>query len=335
MSAGNALLGCLAVVLSAWLVAWATANAIDPPMDADEALASLPKTVPAPKTNPTTPEKVALGKQLFFDERLSGDNTMSCASCHVPEKAYTDGLALGKGHGQKSLSRNTPSLLNVGFLDSYFWDGRAASLEEQALGPIQSPEEMNQDLDELERELRAVPEYVEAFRKTFGEPVTRSGIARALAAYQRTLVSDLSPFDRYLAGDEKAISPAARRGLDAFTGSAGCSRCHNGPLLSDGKFYRIGMGLRDPGRFAVTGKENDRAKFRTPPLRDVARTGPYMHDGSMRTLFDVVEYYYRNVPTSRPLGMDLDVEPLVGQSYSEINDVVAFLEALSSEPAKD
>jgi cytochrome c peroxidase len=295
-------------------------------------LSELPNSVTAPKDNPTTPAKVQLGKQLFFDSRLSGDNTMSCATCHLPDKAFGDGLARSKGAGGRLLARNTQTLLNVGFYSAFFWDGRAATLEEQAFGPIQSREEMNQDLDELVRELAAVPGYARTFEEVFGQRITKQDIGKALAAFERTLVTRNSPFDRYLAGEKGALSHRAKEGLELFQGDAGCIRCHNGPLLSDGKYYRLGVGRDDKGRGGVTKKPDDLYKFRTPSLRDVAATGPYMHDGSQATLFDVVQFYYRGVPSRGPDGLDLDVEPLLGQSYSEIGAIVAFLESLSGEP---
>jgi cytochrome c peroxidase len=190
---------------------------------------------------------------------------------------------------------------------------------------------MNQDLGELERELAAVPGYARQFRQVFGEEVGRDGIGKALAAFQRMLVSGPSPFDRHLAGDMEALSEEAKRGLELFDGPAGCVRCHKGPLLSDGEFYRLGVSTRDGGRLAVTGRKEDRGKFRTPSLRDVARTAPYMHDGSLKTLEDVVMFYYRGVPTRSANGLPLDVEPLLGQSFSEMADLVAFLESLSGD----
>lgn len=274
---------------------------------------------------------VALGKQLFFDPRLSGDNRMSCATCHLPDKAFGDGLPRAKGHGGKMLARNTPSLLNVGFFELFDWDGRAKCLEEQALGPIQSPDEMNQDLGELERELSAVPGYMEQFQNNFRTKVTRDGIAKSIAAFQRTLVTKPSPFDRYLAGDKSALSAAAKQGMELFEGDAGCVRCHQGPLLSDNKLYRLGVSSQDEGLGGLTKKAEDKGKFRTPSLRNVAQTGPYMHDGSKKTLFEVVEFYYRGVPLTTSDRLPLDVSPLLGQSYSEIPAIVAFLESLSGE----
>lgn len=294
-------------------------------------LVPLPAEVPSPPDNPTTPAKVALGRRLFFDPRLSGNNAMSCATCHLPQSALADGLPRARGAGEKLLARNTPTLWNVGFHQALFWDGRAKSLEQQALLPITSPEEMHQDLNDLEGELAAIPGYAGEFQSVFGAGVSRQRIAQALAAFQRTLVSGPAPFDRYLAGDPSALSNLAKEGLRLFTGEAGCVRCHHGPLLSDEKYYRLGTSFRDAGRAAVTGKDEDRYKFRTPGLRNVARTGPYMHDGSLRTLDDVVTFYYRGVPAAGPKGEPLDVQVLSDRSFSEIPALVAFLESLSGE----
>lgn len=295
---------------------------------------ALPPAAPAPADNPTTPQKVDLGKQLFFDPRLSGDNTRSCASCHLPDKVFTDGLPRALGVGGKQLTRNTPTLLNVGFYASYFWDGRVASLEEQALVPIQSPNEMNQNVDELEKELNAITGYRAQFQAVFGALATKANIAKALAAFQRSLISRDSLFDRFLAGNSSALSEEARRGWELFKGDAGCIRCHNGQNFSDSKFYRLGIGFGDKGRGQMTGQKGDLFAFRTPGLRDVARTAPYMHDGSFETLSDVVEFYYRGVPKQLPGGFELDIEPLRGQSYSEISAIAAFLESLSGEPLR-
>jgi cytochrome c peroxidase len=299
----------------------------------EKPMAPLPKSVPAPKENPTTPEKVALGKLLFFDPRLSGNNKMSCATCHAPEKALGDGLSQGKGAAGNTLNRNTPSLLNVGFNSSFFWDGREKSLEAQALLPVQAVEEMNQNLAELEKELNAVPAYVEQFRTVFGTKVTRDGIAKALASFERTLVTGPSPYDRYLRGEKNALSPEAKRGMELFFGNAGCARCHQGPLLSDGKFYRLGF-TQDKGRGLVTGKTEDHYKFRTPSLRNVARTGPYLHDGSHKTLDDVLFYYLRGVPNFGSDGLSLDIESLQGVALDEIPDLIAFLDGLTGEEPK-
>lgn len=298
---------------------------------ATPSLVALPTSVPSPQSNPSTPAKVELGKQLFFDPRLSGDNTMSCATCHIPNKAYADGLSKSPGRGGKLLNRNTQSLANVGLFTNFFWDGRAASLEEQSLAPIQSVDEMNQSLDDLELELSSVAGYTQQFQDVFNSPVTRDGIAKALAAFQRTLVTQASPFDRYLAGDKQAISAAAKRGLELFEGDAGCIRCHHGSLLSDGKFYRIGASWRDRGRGLITHKAEDNHRFRTPSLRNIAETAPYMHDGSLETLQDVIFFYFRGVPKSSPEGQPLDIEPQLDSSFSDIDNLLAFLRSLTGE----
>ncbi len=322
----------LPVVYATLAVAAHSARGDQAPQPQQAGLLTLPAVAPAPPENPTTPQKAALGRQLFFDPRLSGDNTMSCATCHLPEKAFADGRPLARGRDGANLARNTPTLLNVAFFERYMWDGRAASLEDQALLPIQSADEMHQDLDELVRELNEVPSYVQQFQAAFGAGVTPEGIARALAAFQRTLLTGPSALDRYLSGDRKALNDSARRGLELFVGEAGCIRCHHGPLLSDGQFYRIGVTFKDQGLAAVTGDKADWGKFRTPSLRNVAETAPYMHNGSMRSLNDVVTFYYRGVPTVTNGGPPLDIKPLVGRSFSEIQDIVSFLEALSGEP---
>jgi len=294
-------------------------------------LVPLPRVVPCPKDNPTTPAKVELGKILFFDPRLSGDNKTSCSTCHIPEKAFGDGLALSPGADGKPLARNTQTCLNVGYFNRFFWDGRAGSLEEQALGPIQSSVEMNQNLDALEAELAAIPGYVAEFKNVFGTKPNRDGIAKALAAFQRTLVTEPSPFDRYLAGDKDALSDNAKKGFELFQGAAGCVRCHNGPLLSDGEFYRIGVSSKDEGRAVVTRKKEDRYRYRTPTLRNIAQTGPYMHNGSLKTLDDVVTFYYRGIPARGRDDLPPDVEALSGQSFSEIGLIVEFLESLTGK----
>lgn len=295
-------------------------------------LAPIPAVVPAPESNPTTSEKVELGKWLFFDPRLSGDNKLSCASCHLPEKMFSDGKRRATGADDQPLPRNTPSLMNAGLRQTLFWDGRSDSLEQQALIPIQSPAEMDQDLDKLIEELSAIEGYARRFQEVFRRRITSEDIARALAAFQRTLVTRQSPLDKFLAGDKSALSPAAQTGLELFTGEAGCIHCHHGPLLSDGKYYRLGVGRGDRGRGGVTRQRDDMYRFRTPSLREVAATGPYMHDGSQKTLFDVVQFYYRGIPQRGPEGLALDAEAMVDRSFSEIDALVAFLKSLSGEP---
>ena len=285
-------------------------------------LSPLP-TPPVPAGNPQTAEKIELGKTLFFDRRLSGDGTMSCASCHIPDQAYADGQELSLSYPTTRNWRNTPTLLNVAYFKSLFHDGRAATLEEQALFPVMSSFEMNLNLDYLEEKIRIVPEYRAAFNNVFGGEVTKAKIAMAIAAFERTLVSVNTPLDRYLRGDKAAISPEARRGLEIFTGKGKCADCHFGPHLSDDRFHalnvpenpedrkdpRIAATRRfvakvfryedyrnleeDPGRYLVTRDIKDWKAFRTPTLREIAKTAPYMHNGTMKTLEEVLDFFDR------------------------------------------
>ena len=277
--------------------------------------------VPVPADNPQTPEKIELGKKLFFDRRLSGDGTMSCSTCHDPEKGYSDDLAISLSYPTTRNWRNSPTLINVGFQKFLFHDGRARSLEEQALFPMMSAFEMNQNLDFVEEEVRSVPEYVEAFRKVFGGEVTRERMAMAIASFERTLISVNSPLDRYLAGDKNALSPDAKKGYDLFTGKGKCADCHYGINLADDKFYALNVPeneeqekdprvaatrrfvakvshyddflnfKEDPGRYLVTKDRKDWKAFKTPTLRDIAKTGPYMHNGIFENLEQVIEFF--------------------------------------------
>ena len=298
-----------------------------------ETLGRWPVATPTPEDNAPTAAKIALGKQLFFDPRLSGDNKMSCATCHLPGQAFTDGVAKAVGAEGRVLPRNTQTILNVAAYPNFFWDGRADSLEQQALIPIAAPSEMNQPLEDLEAELEGVTEYAQRFREIFGSRVTGVGIAKAIASFERSILSEAAPIDRYLAGNKTALSLQAVEGLQLFKGSAGCIRCHNGPLLSDFQFYRIGVSFQDKGKEQVTGLPEDRFRIRTPPLRNIAQTAPYMHDGSLRTLDDVVTYYFRGVPHSSA-ERTLDVEALASQSFSDIPALVAFLESLTGAVPK-
>jgi len=278
--------------------------------------------VPIPASNPQTPEKIELGKKLFFDRRLSGDGTMSCATCHDPEMAFTDGLAISMSYPTTRNWRNSPTLVNVAFQKSLFHDGRVATLEEQALFPMMSAFEMNRNLDFVEEVIRSVPEYVESFKKVFGDTdITRQRIAMAIAAFERTLVSRAAPLDQYLKGDEQALSPDARKGYDIFTGKGKCAECHDGMLLADNKFHALnvpenleqekdprvaatrrfvakvsGYGdyrtlAEDPGRYLVTKDKGDWKAFRTPTLREISLTAPYMHNGIFATLDEVIEFF--------------------------------------------
>lgn len=279
------------------------------------------KSIPMPESNPQTSEKIELGKKLFFDRRLSGDGTMSCASCHIPDMAFTDGLDISLSYPTTKNWRNAPTLINVAFSKYLFWDGRAISLEDQALFPIMSAFEMNQNLDFLEEELHSVPEYVEEFKRVFGGEITRQRIAIAIAAFERTLISKNAPLDRFLSGDKNALSPEAKKGYEIFTGKGRCTDCHYGPNLSDDKFYNLGVPenpslINDPrvkatmrfvakvyhyegyknlredlGRYLITKDKRDWKAFKTPSLREVSRTSPYMHNGVFRSLDEVIDFF--------------------------------------------
>lgn len=319
--------------------------------------------VPIPADNPQTPQKIALGKRLFEDARLSTDGKVSCASCHRADRAFTDGLAMAKGLRDQRGTRNTPSLLNAAYLTSQFWDGRRGSLEDQARDPfVNAIEHGFSNHAEVIGKLKADPKYIKVFKGVFGvEPaaIGMEQVSRALASFERTLLAGNSPFDRYHFGkDARALAPPAVRGFELFRGKAKCQTCHaigeNGAVFTDNEFHSLGIGMekiaprlaelarhvsrstpaemdqqiaRDPelaalGRFVVTRKAADVGKFRTPSLRNVALTAPYMHDGSVATLEAAVELevYYRGVQAGRPLIL----------TVNEKADLVAFLRALTS-----
>ena len=269
--------------------------------------------------------RAALGKRLFFDTVLSRDRSMSCASCHVPDLAFTDGKKTAQGIWAVPGQRNTPTVVNRAIGSSQFWDGRARTLEEQALGPIANPDEMDLPIEQAVARLGADASYQQAFTHVFGGEPTAQRLAEALAAYERTLYSVDAPFDRFIAGEESALSAAAQRGLALFGGKARCGECHTGPNFTDEAFYSLGVG-GDPGRAAVTTRPTDRGAFKTPTLREIARTAPYMHDGSMATLLEVVEYYDQGCVPHPNLPAKIGKLGLTGQEKA---DLVAFLESLS------
>lgn len=268
-----------------------------------------------PDTNPLTPEKIALGRRLFFDSSLSVDRTMSCATCHDPERSYTDGRAVAKGVHDANGVRNTPTILNAGFGRAFFWDGRAATLEEQVLGPIVNPKELGLPESELKQRTG----------------LESKDVAAALASYVRTIRSGESRYDWFQAGQSEMLTSEERLGLEIFRGRAGCAACHGGPNLTDDRFHNTGIGWgatgpSDQGRFAVTSSEPDRGAFKTPTLRDVARTAPYMHDGSLTTLDAVVDYYARGGNRNPNLDPRMRPEQL---RPDEKRALVAFLKTLT------
>ncbi len=319
--------------------------------------------VPDPADNPMTPEKIALGKKLFWDARLSGNSSMPCVSCHLPALGWGDGQPISRGYPGTKHWRNSQTILNSAYYNKLFWEGSVTSLEAQAPSAAEGAVAGNGDPAMMEMRLRFIPEYVEAFKKVFGIDWPRITQAyQAIAAFQRTLVSDAKkvPFDRFMNGDKNALSPEAQRGYALFRGKANCIACHNGPLASDQKFYALGVpefagfkddplyqithrwqqyqkGATEPqyrdaamdyGLFYVTRNPKDVSKFRTPSLRELKYTAPYMHNGAFASLAEVVEFYNKGggqAPNKTPL-----IKPL-GLTDQEKKDLIAFLETLSMD----
>jgi cytochrome c peroxidase len=276
--------------------------------------------MPVPEENPLTREKIELGRKLFHDRRLSRDRTIACASCHDPDRAFTDGRPVAIGISRRLGRRSAPTLVNRGYGRAFFWDGRAATLEEQVLQPIQDPNEMDMTLPEVSARVGLPSEE----------------IARALASYVRSILSASSRFDRYVNGDRRALSSEQRAGLQVFRGNGNCTACHVGPTFTDEQFHNTGVAwreipgegpgsVRDEGRFAVTRNPEDRGAFKTPTLREIARTAPYMHDGSFLTLEEVVDYYDRG--GNRNPGLDRELRPL-RLAPEDKRVLVEFLKAL-------
>ena len=291
--------------------------------------------IPQPEDNPITKAKVELGAMLFFDPRLSESNMMSCATCHHPKMGYSDGVPLFIGDHGNIGPRATPTAQNLAWNSTFFWDGRAASLEEQALMPIDSPEEMAQDMAEVIQELRQAgyyPYFKEAFGK--GAVMTIENVGKAIATYERILVSVNSPFDRYMSGDRTALSSSQLRGKHVFETKAQCTTCHFGPQFTDDGFHNIGIDTTDVGRYKLVPVPRMKYAFKTPGLRDVAFRAPFFHDGSAATLEEVVELYdMGGVEYMRDMP-NIAIEPL-GLTDLEKRDLVAFLEALTGEGAYD
>jgi len=332
-----------------------------PPTSVAQPPAALPAKIgpppppPIPPENPTTPENNELGKMLFFDSRLSGDGSRSCVHCHQPTEGWTIRSRQSPAYPTQVERRTSMTLVNVAYNTTFIWDGRASTLEKQALGPIQNPLHMNQNLDLLIERLSAIPDYLNRFRQVFGTAPTPDAIGKAIAAFERTIITADSPFDRYAKGDRAALSAQAVRGLDLFKGRARCILCHNGPAFTNNSFHNLGvpeadflkdpkalaslrfdakrMGVpeyrsltADPGRYLVTKQERDFGAFKTPTLRNVATRSPYMHNGIFNTLPEVITFYnngggkdVRKDPLLLPLHLaDIDQE-----------DLLAFLESLT------
>lgn len=290
--------------------------------------------VPVPDDNPITAEKVELGRMLYFDNRLSGDGKVSCATCHDPRQGWAEHKATSTGIKGQVGARNAPTVINAAYAQAQFWDGRAASLEEQALGPIQNPIEMGNTLPAMISELSKVAAYREKFQKVFGTDVTKEGVAKAIAAFERTIVSGNSPYDRFKAGEKGALSAAQQRGLALFE-KVGCADCHSGSTFSDYGYYNAGVGSdkaqADSGRKAVTKKVEDAGKFRVPALREAAKTAPYFHDGSARTLAEAVALMASGGKKNSNLSDEFAGVRDARLSAQDRKDLVSFLEALSGE----
>ncbi|HCO22423.1 MAG: cytochrome-c peroxidase [Gimesia sp.] len=302
---------------------------------AEEPVIKVPLGLPPiefPEDNPPTAEKIALGKQLYFDKRLSRDNTISCASCHSPVKGYSNADQFATGFKGQKGGRNSPTVINAAYNKFHFWDGRAGSLEEQALGPIANPIEMNLTTKEAVDRINAIPGYKKQFQKIFGSDATEENIAKAIATYERTILCGDAPYDRFKAGDKKALSESAQRGMQLFFGKAACSSCHSGPTFTDHAFHNIGVGMDakepDAGRKAISNLGGDHGSFKTPTVRDIARSAPYMHDGSLKTLKEVVEHYNKGGIPNEFLDEEIFKLNLTPQ---EVDDLVTFMkEGLSS-----
>ncbi|WP_419192907.1 cytochrome-c peroxidase [Kolteria novifilia] len=290
--------------------------------------------VPVPDDNVMTHPKVELGKRLFFDPRLSLDNSTSCASCHDPKTGWSDGQPVSDGVKGKTGTRNAPTVMNAAYNYFQFWDGRSPSLEDQAMHPILNPVEMAMpSMDEVVAKLKKVPGYQEEFGKVFPDGITATNLQKAIAAFERTILSGNAPYDHFEAGDKSALSAAALRGKDLFFGKANCAACHSGPSFTDGGFHNTGVGMDrdnpDVGRETVTHLLGDRGSFKTPTLRDIARTAPYMHDGSLATLEDVINLYDKGGIINDQL--DEEMFPL-NLTAEEKKDLITFLkEGLASD----
>ena len=312
--------------------AFATPAHAPAPTGVDKAW-KLPR-VPMPKENMSTPPRIELGRALFFDPRLSGNGAMSCASCHNPSLGWSDGLKTAVGWGGQVLGRATPTVLNTAYNTQFMWDGRKKSLEDQALGPMKTPQEMNTDFTAALARLKALPGYVTMFDKAYpGEGVSEETIAKAIAAFERTVIVNDTAFDRWLAGDRNAMTLQQWRGYKVFVDpvKGNCAACHAAPNFTDNGFHNIGIASKgdpDPGRYGIRKVASMQGAFKTPSLRDIELTAPYFRDGSAQTLRDVVEHYVRGGDDRSNLSATM--KPLT-LSEQEKDDLVAFMKALTGQ----
>jgi cytochrome c peroxidase len=286
-----------------------------------------------PQDNPYSKAKLELGRLLYFDNRLSADGSVSCANCHHPTFAFADGAPVSTGiKGQKG-TRSAPTVFNRAYSLAQFWDGRAATLEDQAKGPMANPIEMGNTHEALVTRLKQIPGYRPLFAKAFGsEDIDIDGVAKAIATFERTVLSGNSAFDRYKAGDKKALTAAQVRGFDVFENKAKCDQCHEGINFTTNAYHNLGVGTDkanpDEGRYSVTKDPKDWGAFKTPTLREIARTAPYMHDGSLKTLEEVVDFYDKGgIPNKN---LDEKIKPL-HLTAQDKKDLVEFLKSLNGE----
>ncbi len=285
--------------------------------------------MPVPGDNQTTPEKVALGRQLFFDKRLSVDGSRSCYSCHVCEKGLTDGLPTAEGAAGKKLTRSSPTLWNIGYLKEFYWDGRSPTMDKQALAAW-SGGNMGAKPEEIVKTLNAIPGYKDQFQKIFGGEATPDSVVKAISAFERTLYCGTTRYDRHEQGDKSALTHAEKRGWEIFRGKAACGTCHAGILFTDMLYHNVGIGMDKPepdiGRKKVTNADADTGAFKTPTLRDIAKSAPYFHDGSVATLEEAVDVMAAG---GRP-NPHLDTKNLQDRKLTpeEKKDLIAFLKSL-------
>ncbi|MCL1663230.1 c-type cytochrome [Elizabethkingia ursingii] len=323
---------------------WPKPHLFDEAVDNFEDIGSLSE-MQYPADNPYSEDKTELGKTLFFDPRLSKSGQIACASCHNPELGWADGNRVSFGHDRQNGTRNAPTLLNIGFAKTFFWDGRSATLEEQVKAPIENPVEMNLHMSLATKNIRKVKAYKPLFEKAFGTTeITEDRIAKAIATFERSLISPPSRFDKFVSGKRNALTDAEVRGLHLFRTKANCINCHNTPYFSDQKFHNLGLTYygrkyEDLGRYLVTLKNEDVGKFKTPTLREVSENKPYMHNGLFPELANIVMMYNAGMGRETPRGDQVNdpkfphksemIEKL-NMTDEEVFDVVAFLKTLNS-----
>ncbi len=302
----------------------------EPPLGLDD--------IPVPENNPMTQPKIELGRLLYFEKRFSGDGKVSCATCHMPRRGFSNARQYGIGFDGRLTLRNVPTVINAAYNESQFWDGRAGSLEEQAKGPILHPSEMASSEEKIVRTLEAIPKYRQRFKEAFGgSDINLERVAQAIATFERTLISGNSPFDRWKYGDDQSALPSrALKGFEVFKTRGKCVKCHlvdefSAPF-TDNKFHNLGVGMDkktlEIGRERITQKIRDRGKFKTPTLRHITQTAPYMHDGRFATLEEVVDFYDKGGHPNPNL--DPDIKPL-NLTKTEKENLIAFMGTLTGD----